>query len=200
MADIEKVEYKPISVRDLLIEVKDISELMIDLAYSAALFDNEELAEEVMDLESQVKTLTYLINMNAMLAARDAEDAEALVGVPMVASSAEKISDAAADIATIVLKDIRIHPIIRDVFRKVEEQLARIKIESTSFLISKRIDELKLAAEIGVNILAMRRGKRWILDPEDEEIIQEEDILIVRGTQKGIEELGKAAKGKLKEL
>ncbi|MFW9942998.1 MAG: potassium channel family protein [Candidatus Thorarchaeota archaeon] len=200
MADIEKVEYKPISVRDLLIEVKDISELMIDLAYSAALFDNEELAEEVMDLESQVKTLTYLINMNAMLAARDAEDAEALVGVPMVASSAEKISDAAADIATIVLKDIRIHPIIRDVFRKVEEQLARIKIESTSFLISKRIDELKLAAEIGVNILAIRRGKRWILDPEDEEIIQEEDILIVRGTQKGIEELGKAAKGKLKEL
>jgi len=200
MADIEKVEYKPISVRDLLIEVKDISELMIDLAYSAALFDNEELAEEVMDLESQVKTLTYLINMNAMLAARDAEDAEALVGVPIVASSAEKISDAAADIATIVLKDIRIHPIIRDVFRKVEEQLARIKIESTSFLISKRIDELKLAAEIGVNILAIRRGKRWILDPEDEEIIQEEDILIVRGTQKGIEELGKAAKGKLKKL
>jgi uncharacterized protein with PhoU and TrkA domain len=200
MADIEKVEYKPISVRDLLIEVKDISELMIDLAYSAALFDNEELAEEVMDLEKQVKTLTYLINMNAMLAARDAEDAEALVGVPMVASSAEKISDAAADIATIVLKDIRIHPIIRDVFRKVEEQLARIKIESTSFLISKRIDELKLAAEIGVNILAIRRGKRWILDPEDEEIIQEEDILIVRGTQKGIEELDKAAKGKLKEL
>jgi len=200
MADIEKVEYKPISVRDLLIEVKDISELMIDLAYSAALFDNEELAEEVMDLEKQVKTLTYLINMNAMLAARDAEDAEALVGVPMVASSAEKISDAAADIATIVLKDIRIHPIIRDVFRKVEEQLARIKIESISFLISKRIDELKLAAEIGVNILAIRRGKRWILDPEDEEIIQEEDILIVRGTQKGIEELGKAAKGKLKEL
>ena len=200
MADIEKVEYKPISVRDLLIEVKDISELMIDLAYSAALFDNEELAEEVMDLERQVKTLTYLINMNAMLAARDAEDAETLVGIPMVASSAEKISDAAADIATIVLKDIRIHPIIRDVFRKVEEQLARIKIESTSFLISKRIDELKLAAEIGVNILAIRRGKRWILDPEDEEIIQEEDILIVRGTQKGIKELDKAAKGKLKEL
>jgi uncharacterized protein with PhoU and TrkA domain len=200
MADIEKVEYKPISVRDLLIEIKDMSELMIDLAYSAALFDNEELAEEVMDLESQVKTLTYHINMNAMLAARDAEDAEALVGVPMVASSAEKISDAAADIATIVLKDIRIHPIIRDVFRKVEEQLARIKIESTSFLISKRIDELKLAAEIGVNILAIRRGKRWILDPEDEEIIQEEDILIIRGTQKGIKELGKAAKGKLKEL
>lgn len=200
MADIEKVEYKPISIRDLLIEIKDMSELMIDLAYSAALFDNEELAEEVMDLESQVRTLTYHINMNAMLAARDAEDAEALVGVPMVASSAEKISDAAADIATIVLKDIRIHPIIRDVFRKVEEQLARIKIESTSFLISKRIDELKLAAEIGVNILAIRRGKRWILDPEDEEIIQEEDILIIRGTQKGIEELGKAAKGKLKEL
>ena len=200
MVDMEKIEYQPISVRDLLIEVKDISELMIDLAYSAALFDNEELAEEVLELESQVRTLVYLLNMNAMLATRDAKDAEALVAVPMVASAAEKISDAAADIATIVLKDIRIHPIIRDVFGKVEEQLARAKIKSTSFLVGKRIGKLELAAKIGVDIIAIRRGKRWILDPEDDEIIQEDDFFIVRGVHMGIEELVKAGKGIIKEL
>ena len=200
MVDMEKIEYQPISVRDLLIEVKDISELMIDLAYSAALFDNEELAEEVLELESQVRTLVYLLNMNAMLATRDAKDAEALVAVPMVASAAEKISDAAADIATIVLKDIRIHPIIRDVFGKVEEQLARTKIKSTSFLVGKRIGKQELAAKIGVDIIAIRRGKRWILDPEDDEIIQEDDFFIVRGAHMGIEELVKAGNGIIKEL
>ena len=195
MADIEKVEYKPISVRELLIEVKDISELMIDLAYSAALFDNEELAEEVLELESQVETLVYLLNMNAMLAVRDAEDAESLVGIPTVASAVDKISEAAADIAHIVLKDIRIHPLIRDVFSRVEEQIARIEIKSDSILIGRSLGQLELASKIGVDIIAIRRNKRWLIDPEDEEIIQEDDIMIVRGTHMGIEELKKVGKG-----
>lgn len=195
MADIEKVEYKPISVRELLIEVKDISELMIDLAYSAALFDNEELAEEVLELESQVETLVYLLNMNAMLAVRDAEDAESLVGIPTVASAVDKISKAAADIAHIVLKDIRIHPLIRNVFSRVEEQIARIEIKPNSILIGRNLGQLELASKIGVDIIAIRRNKRWLIDPGNEEIIQEDDILIVRGTHMGIEELGKVGKG-----
>ena len=36
------------SVKDLLTEMKNVSELMIDLAYSAVLFDNDELALEVL--------------------------------------------------------------------------------------------------------------------------------------------------------
>ncbi len=200
MADVEKVEYKPISVRELLIEVKDISELMIDLAYSAALFDNDELAEEVLELESQVETLVYLLNMNAMLAVRDAEDAESLVGIPTIASSINKISEAAADIAHIVLKDIRIHPLIREVFSRVEEQLARIEITPLSYLIGKNIGQLELASKIGVDIIAVRRNKRWVINPEEDEVIQEDDVLIVRGTQMGIEELSKAGKGSIKEI
>jgi uncharacterized protein with PhoU and TrkA domain len=200
MADIEKVEYKPISVRDLLIEVKDISELMIDLAYSAALFDNEELAEEVLELENQVETLVYLLNMNAMLAVRDAEDAESLVGIPSIASAIDKISEAAADIAYIVLKDIRIHPLIRDVFSRVEEQLARIEVQPSSILIGKNLGQLELASKIGVDIIAIRRNKRWVIDPEDKEIVQEDDILIVRGTHMGIDELRNVGKGIIKDF
>ena len=200
MAEIEKVEYKPISVRDLLIEVKDISELMIDLAYSAVLFDNEELAEEVEELEGRVETLVYHLNMNAMLAARDAEDAETLVGIPMVASAAEKISEASADIAGLVQKDIKIHPIIREVFGRVEEQLTRSKVKSESFLIGKQIGELELAAKIGVDIIAIRRGKKWIINPENDEIVQEDDVLIVRGAHMGLKELGKAAKAIIKKF
>ena len=110
MVRLEKIEYKPRPVRDLLIEIKDLSELMIDLAYSAALFHSHELAEEVLELEKRVDTLTYILGMNTMLAARDAEDAEALIGVYTVATAADKISDAAADIATIVPTEDRYTP------------------------------------------------------------------------------------------
>ena len=103
MTGLEKIEYTPISVRDALTEMKNLSEVMIDLAYSAALFHSHELAEEVLELEERVDYLAYVLNMTVMLAARDAEDAEALVGVSIVASATNDISDAAADVASLVL-------------------------------------------------------------------------------------------------
>ena len=45
--EFSELEYEPTPVKELLTEMKDISELIIDLAYSAVLFDNEEIAEEV---------------------------------------------------------------------------------------------------------------------------------------------------------
>ena len=200
MAESDKVEYRPISVREALTEMKDVSEIMIDLAYSAALFNSDELAEEVMELEKRVDYLDYLIDMNVMLAARDAEDAEHLTAVTTVASATNKISDAAADIATIVLKNIGIHPIVRRAFEQVEERLARAIVKPDSLLINKKLGELELAAKIGVDVIAIRRHREWTIDPEDEEKVLVGDVLLVRGAPHGVEELKDLASGKLKEM
>ncbi|UCE95677.1 MAG: potassium channel protein [Candidatus Bathyarchaeota archaeon] len=200
MVKLEKIEYKPISVRELLIEIKDLSELMIDLAYSAALFHSKELAEEVLELEKRVDTLAYLINMNAMIAVRDAEDAEFLVGVSIVASAADKISDAAADIATIVIQNIGIHPIVRQAFEKVEEHLMRVKVSSNSILLGVLLSVLELAARIGVDIIAIRRNKEWIINPQGNERLERNDILIARGAPHGIDELKGLAEGTITKL
>ena len=44
------------SVKDILIEMKDMSELMVDLAYSAVLFNNKDAAEEVLTLENRLNS------------------------------------------------------------------------------------------------------------------------------------------------
>ena len=196
----EKIEYRPISVREALTEMKDLSEIMIDLAYSAALFHSRELAEEVLELEKRVDYLAYMLDMNAMLAARDAEDAESLIGATTVAAATNKISDAAADIAAIVLKEIGIHPIVREAFEKVEERLARAEVKPTSIFINKKLGELELAAKIGVDIIAIRRRKEWIIDPSEDETILESDVLIARGAPLGVDELKGLAEGKIKEM
>src|SRR4030066_1334954 len=126
MPHFEKIEYKPIPVRELLLEMKNLSELMIDLAYSAALFNDKDLAEDVMELEARVDTLAYLLDMEIMVAARDAKDAEALIGVSTVAAATDKISDAAADIAAIVTHNIGVHPIVGEIFEKVEKRLMKV--------------------------------------------------------------------------
>jgi uncharacterized protein with PhoU and TrkA domain len=196
----ERIEYKPISVREALTEMKDLSEIMIDLAYSAALFHSRELAEEVLELEKRVDYLAYMLDMSAMLAARDAEDAEYLIGVTTVAKATDKISDAAADIATIVLKDIGIHPIVREAFEKVEEKLARAEVKSTSIFVNKKLGDLELAAKIGIDIIAIRRRMEWIIDPGEDEAILVGDVLIARGAPLGVDELKGLAEGKVKEM
>ncbi len=199
MSDVERVEYTPVSVRETLIQMKDISELMIDLAYSAALFNNRGLAEEVMALEKKMDTLVYVLYMNLMLAARDKEDAESLAGVAKVGSLTNSISDAAADIAGIVLNNIGIHPIVREVFQRTEEHLARVQVVESSILAGKTVEDMDLAAEVGADIIAVRRGRHWMINPE-KEIVLPEDMLMARGTAEGLEKLQRAARGEVEDL
>jgi uncharacterized protein with PhoU and TrkA domain len=200
MDEWERIEYKPIPVRTLLVEMKNLSELMIDLAYSSALFHSRELAEDVLELERRVDTLALLLKMNIMIAARDARDAEDLLGVSLVSSSADKISDAAADIAYIVLHGIGIHPAVREAFERVEERLGRFKVKPGSILVDKKLRELRLASRIGVDVIAIRRGEDWIIDPKGDDEILEGDVLIARGAPSGIEELKGLAAGTLRRL
>jgi uncharacterized protein with PhoU and TrkA domain len=186
MVRLDKIEYKPISVRDLLVEMKDLSELMIDLAYSAALFNSRPLAEEVLEMERRVDNLAYLLDMSA-------KDAEALVAVSVVAGAADKISDAAGDIAGIVLQEIGIHPIVREAFERVEEQLTRTEIQKGSVWANKTLGDLELAPKMGVDVIAIRRGGEVIIDPEKDERILEGDIVVARGAPLGIEEFERLA-------
>jgi uncharacterized protein with PhoU and TrkA domain len=172
---------------------------MIDLAYSAALFHNKELAGEVMELEAKIDDLVYLLNMNLMLAARDKNDAEKLSGVAKVGSLTNAISDAAADIASLVLHDIEVHPAVREVFQRAEEHLALVRVDENSFLAGKIIDDLELAAEVGVDIIAIRRGIFWHINP-DKEILMPEDVLVARGTADGLDSLTKVARGEVDSL
>ena len=195
MPKFEKIEYKPIPVRELLLEMKNLSELMIDLAYSAALFNDKDLAEDVLELESRIDTLAYLLDIEIMIAARDAKDAESLIGVSTVAAAADKISDAAADIAAIVTRKIGVHPIVGEIFEKVEERLMKATVKEGSEIIGKQIGELNLASEMGVDIIAIRRNKDWIINPSKTERIFLGDVLITRGAPLGISEFKMLVEG-----
>jgi uncharacterized protein with PhoU and TrkA domain len=175
--------------------MKNLSELMIDLAYSAALFNDKDLAEDVLALESRVDTLAYLLDMEIMVAARDAKDAESLIGVSIVAAATDKISDAAGDIAAIVTRNIGVHPIVGEIFEKVEERLMQAMVKENSKIVGKKIGALELASRMGVDIIAIRRNKDWIINPDKTERVFLGDILITRGAPIGITAFKKLAEG-----
>lgn len=200
MRHLERIEYKPISARELFLEMKNLSELMIDLAYSAALFNDKGLAQHVLELENRVDSLAYLLEMEIMVAARDPKDAEALLEVSIAASASNKISDAAADIAAIVMQNLGVHPIVAEIFERVEERLVQTQASEGSVLVGKQLSELDLAAKMGVDIIAIHRAKEWMINPKETVRIEQGDVIIVRGVHSGIEEFTGLAQGKRRTL
>ena len=197
--EFSELEYEPTSVKELLTEMKDISELVIDLAYSAVLFNNKEIAEEVKFLDVRMDKLNYDIRMMAMMAARTKDDAEQLAGILQVAEAAESISNAAGDI-TSLLPEGKTGLILPKILKQAEDQLFRIKVSKESKACDKKIGDMKIESETGTRIIAIRRGICWIYNPRADTKLQEEDWLITRGTNEGNEELNKFLQGKLKVL
>jgi uncharacterized protein with PhoU and TrkA domain len=197
--EFSELEYEPTPVKELLTEMKDISELIIDLAYSSVLFDNDEIAEEVRYLDVRMDKLNYDIRMMAMMAARTKEDAEQLAGILQVAEAAESISNAAGDIVSLLTKE-KTGPILPKILKQADEQLFRIKVSKDSKACKKKLGELRVESETGMRIIAIRRDDCWIYNPQSDTSIQANDWLITRGTDEGYKELRKFCFGELEVL
>lgn len=185
----EEIEYEETSVRELLTLMKDNSELITDLAYAAIVFENRELAEEVGHLESEMDKMMYQIRLKCMLSSRTIEDAEQLSGLLQVASSAEKISDAAEDMVKLLNMDVDLRPLLPHILRNADEKIHTLKIYPKSDMVDKTIGELNFESVTGVRIIAIRRKDRWIYGPTANTRLLSDDLLIVRGVEEGYKEV-----------
>jgi uncharacterized protein with PhoU and TrkA domain len=192
----EEIGYEPTNVKELLTEMKDVSELITDLAYSAIIFDSKEIAEEVKELESRMDKLLYQIRLTAMLATRTMEDAEQFSGLLQVASAAENISNAAGDIIKLLDTKIENRPFLSSLLQKADEKIRIIHVPEKSPMSDKTILELNVEAETGVRIIAIKKGEKWIYNPSDNTSIKGSDMLIVRGVNDGYIRLKEFAEGK----
>ncbi len=200
MEEWEEYEYKPKSVKEIFIEMKNTAEFMVDLAYSSVLFREKELAEEVIELEEYLDMLNYHLMVHAVLAARSPKEAEQITSILHMAHSIDDISNAAADLAKMVLEEVELHPLIKQVILESEEIIGRFMVAPDSILVGKTLEELELASNTGVWILAVRRGKRWIFGPDGDFKILAGDVLIGRGTQTSIDYLKEIARGIIKVI
>src|SRR5918996_3890869 len=174
------------NVKDLLAEAKDNSELMVDLAYAALFFDDEDLAEEVGRLEEVMDSYLHDLRWISMLAARSPEDAEAMGDVLHIAAAIEKIGDAAADIARIIDAKLGLPDALRKDLRHADEIVGRLKVREGSRCVGRDLGELSLPTETGMWLIAIRRGTEWEFDPGPESVINEGDVLLYQGPEEGV--------------
>ncbi|RLG99076.1 potassium channel protein, partial [Candidatus Bathyarchaeota archaeon] len=96
-----------------LVELKDTSELMLDLAYSALLLNSKELAEEVEQLEEHMDDLHTEFELLVLSSGFSPKESKDFLGLIRLGVVTEKIADAAAQIAEVVLRGLKPHPILK---------------------------------------------------------------------------------------
>ena len=182
----KELKYCTRSTKDLLIDMKDTSELMLDLAYSAVIYDDREIAMEVIRLEEKMDTLDYYMRISTMLSARRLDEAEALAGVLQAGAAAENISNSAGDIAKIALLDLGIPLELKLDLREAEETLTRATVNAESPMAGRTLGVIELETETGMWVIAIRRDRSWIYDPDHSTRIREGDVVFARGHDEGV--------------
>jgi uncharacterized protein with PhoU and TrkA domain len=181
------------TVKDLLAESKDTSELMVDLAYAAVFFADPKLAEEVDHLEELMNVYIRELRLISMLAARSRDDAEALTDVLHLASCIEQIADAAVGIARVVTAGLGIPDALRADLLHADEVSGRVRVRASSACAGHTLRELEIPTETGMWVIAVRRGTDWDFDPGPDTMIGEDDVLLFRGPEEGVALLQKMA-------
>jgi uncharacterized protein with PhoU and TrkA domain len=184
--DERTVRYEPTSVKDLLVEMKDTAELLIDLSYSAVLHGSPTVAHEVVELEHRMDVLQMRARMSLMLAARNPNEAETLAPVLGVIAAADKIADAAGDIAKIVTEEIGLPEAMRGALSAGVETLVRGTVSDGSAYAGRRLDDVDLESETGVRVIAVRRDEDWILNPGATTRLEAGDVTLLRGPEAGV--------------
>src|SRR6266516_7923506 len=179
-------EEQPKNVKELLVELKDASELMIDLAYAAVFFNEDDLAEEVEDLEKRLGGYLWRLREISMLAARSPEDAEAMSGVLHLAAAIEKIGEAASDIARVIQAKLGIPHVLRPDLRHADEIVGRVRVREGAPCVGRSLRDLLLPSETGMWLMAVRRGTDWEFDPQAETVLSEGDVLLFQGPEEGV--------------
>ncbi len=183
----EDIAYRPQNVRETLVELKNVSELAVDLGYAAALYDYPGLAEEVLELEARADTLQYPAKISLMLAAKRSTDAEKLVGIIQIVEAAVTITNAAADIAAIVTNDIGVPDEVRRALPEADEVVMRATVSEDAVVSGERLGDLAFDSEAGVRVIAIRRGAEWDIAPDSDATLRSGDIVIGSGSDSGVE-------------
>jgi uncharacterized protein with PhoU and TrkA domain len=170
---------------DLVVELKNASEVAVGLAYSAILLRDRSLASEVSVLEDASDELFHQLEGWVLRAAAELDDPDELRGLLHLASSSERIVDAAQSMCRVIEEEGPPHPIIAAALAEADEIVADAEVHPRSEVAGQTLAELKLQTQTGMEVLAIQRAGRWTYRPRRSRRVEAGDRLLAIGPEEG---------------
>jgi uncharacterized protein with PhoU and TrkA domain len=170
---------------DLVVELKNVSETAIGLAYAAILLRDPSLAGEVSTLEDRSDDLFHQLETWVLRAAKELDEPGELRGMLHLAAASERIVDSAQSLCRVLDDDVPPHPIIAAALAEADEIVAEAVVAEGSRAAGRTLGELKLQTTTGMEVLAIQRAERWVYRPRRGQTLQVGDRLLAMGPEEG---------------
>ena len=170
---------------DVLVEMKNISEVAVGLAYSALVLRDPGLAAEVNHLEDRLDEMKERLELWVLLGAPQHLDPSALRGLLHLAQAAEEIGDAAQQLVWLIEEGEELHPILAIALGHADEVVVRVPVAPGAPADGKSLQSLCMETETGFYLLAIRRGGRYLYRPRASVVLRAGDDLIATGPDEG---------------
>ncbi len=170
---------------DVLIEMKNISEVCVGLAYSALVLRDLGLAAEVNHLEDRLDEMKERLETWVLRSSSELIDPSPLRGLLHLAQAAEELGDAAQQMVWLVERHERVHPILSLALGDADEVVVRVPVGEGSRVDGVRLGVLQLDIDPGFHVLAIRRGGRYVYRPRGREVLRSGDEIIAAGPGEG---------------
>lgn len=172
---------------DVLVEMKNISEVAVGLAYSALVFRDPSLAAEVRHLEDRLDDMKDRLELWVLRAGGQEVDPSPLRSLLQLSQAAEDIGDQAQQMVWLVERHEDVHPILGVALGDTDEVIVRVPVAAGSRGDGALLADLQLNIEPGYQVLAVRRGGRYFYRPRGRVQLQAGDEVIASGPDEGRE-------------
>lgn len=187
-------ENRATSVKEILIEMKTLSEICVDLAFASLMYFDKLLAEQVMVIEKKIDYLHSSLLDHLSLSIKSKSQAEQLRIYFKIGEATNLISDSAADIASLVLLDYEVQDEITHVQRFMEQVVDLVQLNESSPLCGKSELTCDTHDMLGIDIIGIFKPGE-IFTTEYDEIMESSDMLVFRGPLVNVNEFISLAKG-----
>lgn len=174
---------------DLLIEMKNVSEAAVGLAYSALVLGDRGLAAEVRHLEIRLDEMHDQLETWVLRAAASRTDPSPLRGLLHLAAASEDIGDQASQMVMFVEHGEEIHPVLGVALADADEVVLRVPVAEGCSADGALLSSLQLDVAPGYTVLAIKRGGTYRHRPKGYDRLSVGDEVIASGPDEGREQL-----------
>jgi uncharacterized protein with PhoU and TrkA domain len=170
---------------DVLVEMKNMSEAAVGLAYSAMALRDRGLAAEVGHLADRLDEMKDHLQLWVLRASAADVDPSPLRGLLQLSHVAEQLGNQANQMVWLIREDIDFHPVLAMALGESDEVAIRIPVAEDSAAAGSSIGSMELDIEPGFHPLAIRRGGRYLYRPRPFVEFQPGDEVIATGPPEG---------------
>jgi uncharacterized protein with PhoU and TrkA domain len=170
---------------DVLVDMKNVSEAAVGLAYSALLLKDQGLAAQVSQLEDRLDEMREQLELWVLRASAETVDPSGLRGLLHLGAASEEVGDAAQQLVWLVEQDEEIHPVLAVALGEADEVSVQYPIRPDSALDGAEIIGAEVGEDTGFHLLAVKRGGRYLYRPRGRVTLHAGDEVLATGPWEG---------------